>query len=158
MQTVKMSSPMKISYCQMKHFLPITRLLFIFTFKAAALLCLSHQVSLTHHAASFFSLHFLHNKHLYAGSSLISVHQPDWKQSTHTCFVKSEKLKEGEWGQKGTFMFLCVSSSQMLTHTQTHTHRQILPLWPLECCAVLQIELKSDFTVTFECCTHATRD
>lgn len=50
--------------------------------------------------------------------------------------------------------------SQMLTltHIHAHTRRQLLPLWPLECCAVLQIELKSDFNMTFESCTHATRD
>ena len=50
--------------------------------------------------------------------------------------------------------------SQMLslTHIHAHTRRQLLPLWPLECCAVLQIELNSDFNMTFESCTHATWD
>lgn len=107
--------------------------------------------------AHFLSLGFLNNNYLRISLSVISIYQSKWKHFPHICFVKSERLVEVGGGQKGTFMpqyIPLVTNSR--THTHTHTHRQLLPLWPLECCAVLQIELKRDFTMTFESSTHAT--
>lgn len=121
---VKMSSHMKISYCWMRQFLPITTPYFIFTFKAAALLCLSHQVSLvqTEYISCrliFLPLHFLNNNSLNLMSSLISVYSP------HTCFVKSEKLIEVNEGKKAPSCHFIVTNPHTHTHTCTHAQTNI---------------------------------